>query len=68
MIRVMRIAGVEFTTPNGVPRPDPVGVDFDRLIRRDTLLTRPPQTIDAGLSVLGWADEALDMLHRALSF
>lgn len=69
IIQVMRLAGVEFHRPDGsTPRPDPVTVDFGRLLRRDTLLTRPPQNLVSGLAVLAWADEALDVLRRALPF
>jgi hypothetical protein len=68
LITVMRQAGVEFRTPLGAPRTEPVTVDFGRLLRRDTLVTRPPQNIDATLSVLGWADEVLDLLRAAVPF
>ncbi|HMA46005.1 MAG TPA: hypothetical protein VKP11_02160, partial [Frankiaceae bacterium] len=67
LIRVMRRAGVEFRFPDGsTPRPDPVTVDFDRLLRRDALVSRPPQNLRAGLRLLGWGDEALDLVRRAL--
>jgi len=46
------------------PRIGPVRVDFARLIRRDTLLTHPPTNITAGLDVIGWADETLDLIRR----
>jgi hypothetical protein len=62
------MAGVEFRYGNGALRPDPVTVDFDRLILRDTLVRRPPQNITSTLDVLGWADETLDWVRRALSF
>ncbi|MFF5077428.1 hypothetical protein ACFY36_10275 [Actinoplanes sp. NPDC000266] len=68
IIQVMRRAGVGFRTPNGAPRTEPVGVDFARLLRRDTLVTRPPQNINAALSVFGWADEALDLIRTAVPF
>jgi hypothetical protein len=68
LIRVMRRAGVEFRHPDGSVRPDPVTVDFTRLIRRDTLITRPPQNLTSGLAIVGWADEALDIINRALPF
>jgi len=64
LIGVMRRAGVVFRFPDGSARPDPVGVDFDRLIRRDTLIDRPPQNVTSGLAILGWADEALDLFRR----
>ncbi|MGE5763624.1 MAG: hypothetical protein ACM3ZF_07055 [Mycobacterium leprae] len=69
LIRVMRCAGVEFRFPDGsTPRPDPVTVDFDRLLRRDTLDTRPPQNLTSGLRLLRRGDEALDLARRALPF
>ncbi|RCG23096.1 hypothetical protein DTL70_15585 [Streptomyces diacarni] len=69
LIGVMRTAGVEFRTPyGGEPRTDPVRVDFQRLVRRDTLINRPPANVTSGLQIIGWADEALDVLGRALWF
>lgn len=68
MINVMRLAGVEFRHENGQPRSDPVSVDFDRLILRDTLIRQPPQTLKSGLDVLGWADQTLDWVRRTLTF
>ncbi|MFI5592496.1 hypothetical protein ACIA5G_46130 [Amycolatopsis sp. NPDC051758] len=43
-------------------------VDFDRLIRRDTLINTPPAIIDSSLSIMSWADEALDAIRRTLTF
>jgi hypothetical protein len=68
MINIMRLAGVEFRTPQGAVRPDPVTVDFDRLIRRDTLVRTPPQILSPGVEILGWADDTLDWVKRTLSF
>ncbi|WP_326686520.1 MULTISPECIES: hypothetical protein [unclassified Streptomyces] len=69
LITVMRSAGVEFRTPHsGEPRPDPVQVDFARLVRRDTLINHPPGNLRSGLHAIGWADEALDVLKRTVSF
>ncbi|MQA16347.1 MAG: hypothetical protein GEV09_20025 [Pseudonocardiaceae bacterium] len=68
LIAVMERAGVAFNLPDGTRRPSPVRVDFDRLIRRDTLLTRPPANLTSGLGVLSWADEALDLLGLSLPF
>jgi hypothetical protein len=44
----------------------PIRVDFARLIRRDTLLNRPPTNVTAGLEVLAWADETLDLFRRVV--
>ena len=69
LINVMRVAGVYFRHPDGVTlRADPVCVDFERLIRRDTLVHRPPENLDSSLATLAWADEALGLLGRALPF
>ncbi len=67
MINVMRLAGVEFAHSTGLPRPDPVTVDFDHLILRDSLVRQPPQNLRPGLEMLGWADETLDWVKRTLS-
>jgi len=69
LINIMRLAGVVFRQPdNATDRTDPVMVDFDRLIRRDTLIRKPPQNLSPGLKTLGWADEALDLVKHALYF
>ncbi len=68
LITIMRRAGVEFRQANGTPRPDPVTVDFSRLIRRDTLINDPPGNLTSGLNVLEWADKTLDLLRRTLYF
>lgn len=68
VINVMRLAGVRFFRPDGETlRQDPVLVDFDRLIRHDTLVNRPPGNLGSALSVMGWADEALDLFRRVFS-
>lgn len=69
LITIMRRAGVTFHQANGLtPRADPVTVDFQRLLRRDTLLAAPLPLVGSGLEILGWADEALDLVKRTLSF
>jgi hypothetical protein len=66
LIFVMRRAGVQFRTPSGVPRPDPVDVDFERLLRRDLLVRRPPQNLTSALDLLDWGDQALDLFTALL--
>jgi hypothetical protein len=66
LVFVMRRAGVQFRTPSGVPRPDPVDVDFDRLLRRDLLVRRPPQNLTSALDLLEWGDQALDLFTALL--
>ncbi|WMM72073.1 hypothetical protein RCF27_19755 [Rhodococcus pyridinivorans] len=68
IIDVMVRAGVEFRSPNGTVRNGPVAVDFERLLRHDTLVRTPPQNIDSTLSILGWVDEVLDVFRVQLRF
>ena len=65
LINIMRLAGVEFRHGNGALRSDPVTVDFGHLIKRDSLINRPPQNLRPGLATLAWGDEALDWIRRA---
>ena len=58
LVNIMRLAGVPFRQArSATERLDPVTVDFARLIRRDTLISSPPQNITPGLHTLGWADK-----------
>lgn len=68
VIRVMRTAGVTFRDRQGAPRPDPVELDFDRILRADTLMSHPPAAITSSLGLLGWLDERLDWVSRFLPF
>ena len=64
LIDIMQLAGVEFTSPNGSPRPRPVTVDFDRLIGRDTLVNAPPQNVNSTLDIVGWLDQTVDVFAQ----
>ncbi|MEU5842213.1 hypothetical protein [Rhodococcus sp. NPDC047139] len=66
VLDVMVRAGVEFRTANGTVRTGAVAVDFERLLRRDTLVRTPPQNLDSMLSILGWLDEVLDVFRVQL--
>ena len=66
MINIMRSAGVVFRHRDRSERPDPVALDFNRLIARDSLLLHPPQNVSPTLELIGWADERLDLIKRAL--
>jgi hypothetical protein len=68
VIKVMELAGVTFHDRTGQPRPAPVRVDFDRLLRADTLIGSPPAAVSNTLSLLGWLDDRLDLLNRFLPF
>lgn len=66
VITVMEGAGVQFRTPAGQARKEPVQVDFARLLRADTLVTAPPRNITDDLTTLGWFDERFDVFRRVL--
>jgi hypothetical protein len=66
VIAIQQRVGVPFTDLRGRPRVGPVLVDFERLLRRDTLVNHPPQNLDSTLDILGWADENLGWVGRAL--
>jgi hypothetical protein len=69
MIRIMELAEVQFLTREGLPRDGgAVAVDFDRLLRADTLISNPPAVISPTLSLLGWLDQRLDWVTRLLPF
>ncbi|MGC5567193.1 hypothetical protein ACPYPG_30715 [Streptomyces sp. FR-108] len=68
LIHVMRLAGVPFFRPDGhTPREGEIRVDFDRLVRHDTLVDRPPRTLGSTVRGIGWADEATDLFQRVFS-
>ena len=64
LIDIMQLAGVGFASPNGAPRPQPVTVDFDQLIGRDTLVNAPPQNVNSTLDIVGWLDQTVDVFSQ----
>lgn len=66
VLNIMQLAGVEFRTRDGQPRPGPIDVDFARLIIADTLISHPPASISPTLSLLGWLDERVDWVTRII--
>jgi hypothetical protein len=72
IIRIMHeSAGVTFYTSDGGPwteRPGPVGVDFDRVVKSDTLNSAPPRNVSSTLHLLGWLDSTMDWITRAVPF
>ena len=66
-INIMQRAGVKFYMGDGkTPRGGNVRVDFNRLIRLDTLISDPPKSVKSDLRLLGWADEKIDFIRRML--
>ena len=68
VMKILQVAGVEFLDRQGQPRPGPVDVDFDRLLRADTLIGNPPASITSSLGLLGWLDDRLDWVTTFLPF
>jgi hypothetical protein len=63
----MAAAGVPFFHgQRRTPRSGPIAVDFERMIKLDSLLDRPPQTLDDLWEKLAKIDEILDLFRRAL--
>jgi hypothetical protein len=64
-INVMHLAGVDFYYGDGkTKRPVPVQVDFQRLIKLDTLVSHPPSSLSSDLKLIGWFDEKMDLFRR----
>lgn len=64
-IRAMQEAGVEFLHGDGVtPREGEVRVDWNRLIRLDTLISQPPRSLGTNVKLIGWFDEKVDVFER----
>lgn len=58
----MQLAKVPFYHSDGVTlRQGPVQVNFDRLIKLDTLISQPPTSLAGDLKILGWLDEVADI-------
>jgi hypothetical protein len=69
VINIMQLANVQFYHGDGVtPRQGPVQVDFDRLIRQDSLISQPPATLSSDMKTLGWLDETGDFFGRLNPF
>jgi len=71
VIKIMNDAGVEFFSSNGdqwskTPKQN-VGVDFDRVLKADSLVCRPPTNVSSTLHLLGWLDSTLDWV-KSLPF
>lgn len=67
IMRVMHRAGVVFYEPDGTTaRAGEPRVDFGRLIELDSLISNTPRSVTASLSLLGWIDQTLDFVNRAL--
>jgi hypothetical protein len=67
LITIMQKAGVKFYDSNGQPRPEPISIDFTRLINTDTLISKPPRNISSILNLVGWFDRHLNIMSGLLN-
>ncbi|MCC5670759.1 hypothetical protein LC653_45165 [Nostoc sp. CHAB 5784] len=64
IIKVMELAGIKFYEHDGVTeRKTGIQINFESLIREDTLISQPPTAVSAVLDFIGW----LDMTTNAVS-
>ena len=77
VIDVMQRAGVKFylgdyrdRSAQSPPseRLGPIRVDFERLVRQDSLISAPPRSLTNDLELFGWLDEAVDLFGRLNPF
>lgn len=67
LIKIMQQAGVPFYQPDGItPRTGDVQIDFNTLIRKDTLISNPPKALSSGVSLIGWLDRNFNIFGRLL--
>lgn len=65
IINIMHLAKVAFFHADGVTRRQgPVQVDFERLIRMDSLIAKPPASLADDLQILSWLDQTADVFGR----
>lgn len=59
-IRVMQESGVAFLHPvSKTERVGPIEIDFDALMKRDTLLRVPPAMLDDVIGIMNWLDGSI---------
>lgn len=67
LIKIMQQAGVLFYQPDGVTlRTEAVQIDFNALVRKDSLISNPPKSLSSGLSLIGWLDKNFNIFGRLL--
>jgi hypothetical protein len=66
LIRIMEGAGVVFRSPAGDERRRPVTIDFEELIRLDSLISDPPRSLSPNLSLIERVDSGYGWLRRML--
>lgn len=68
-IRVMKRANVKFYYSDGkTERTDTVHIDFERLLKLDSLMSSPPKSLSSDMKIIGWLDETVDVFGRLNPF
>jgi hypothetical protein len=62
-VNIMQLAGVSFpgAQPGAAAR-----IDFAELVARDTLLSAPPKSLTPDMRLIGWLDQTIDVIKRAI--
>ncbi|HEY9618966.1 MAG TPA: hypothetical protein V6C78_01285 [Crinalium sp.] len=63
-IDIMQRAGVKFYDANGAERTGPVAIDFNHLIREDSLISNPPPAAEAVINFVGWLDSMTGIISQ----
>jgi hypothetical protein len=67
VIRILQVAGVKFFLGDGITeRSGTVNVDFQRLIKLDSLISSPPKSLDSNMELIGWIDQSVGGFFRNL--
>ncbi|MBG1268088.1 hypothetical protein [Nostoc sp. WHI] len=65
IIKIMQLAGVKFYEGDGVTeRKEEIQIDFERLIKEDTLISQPPDAVSAVLDLIGWLDTTTNVISQ----
>jgi hypothetical protein len=65
-IKVMEVAGVEFRAPDGAPRVGPIVIDFENVVREDSLISNAPRSVTSILGELGRVDPIIELANRLM--
>jgi hypothetical protein len=66
LIKIMQLAGVQFYQDNGQPRKGEIKIDFDRLIKLDTLISNPPRNVSSVFKLIEWFDRNFNLMSGLL--
>jgi hypothetical protein len=66
LINVMQLAGVEFHDGQDKVRPNPIQIDFGKLIQQDTLISNPPRCVKSVVDRIAWIDKTFNLFGSIL--